>query len=207
MWKKLRGGGVDLEGCKSGSPALRFEATDADVHGAPSVTTKVLDLFGGGELEFKLKFCDGTPMGGEFNRTNGVLVQYSADGSKWYKLEAYLQMSVGESLRKDFVKITIPINKKHHLKTATSHTYFKFTQYAAGRGNWAIKDVVIRQAPLATTAEDNFATKKSGVWSYPIIKKGADAYKYKLSKSGIWFAGSANMEHTLGLQRAFTHPP
>ena len=40
MWKKLRGGGVDLEGCKSGSPALRFEATDADVHGAPSVTTK-----------------------------------------------------------------------------------------------------------------------------------------------------------------------
>ena len=145
-------------------------------------------------------------MGGEFNKTNGVLVQYSADGSKWYKLEAYLQMSVGESLRKDFVKITIPINKKHHLKAATSHTYFKFTQYAAGRGNWAIKDVVIRQAPLATTAEDNFATKKSGVWSYPIIKKGADAYKYKLSKSGIWFAGSANMEHTLGLQRAFTHP-
>ena len=87
-------------------------------------------------------------MGGEFNKTNGVLVQYSADGSKWYKLEAYLQMSVGESLRKDFVKITIPINKKHHLKAATSHTYFKFTQYAAGRGNWAIKDVVIRQAPL-----------------------------------------------------------
>ena len=40
MWKKLRGGGVDLEGCKSGSPALRFEATDADIHGAPSVKLK-----------------------------------------------------------------------------------------------------------------------------------------------------------------------
>jgi len=160
MWKKLRGGGVDLEGCKTGSPALRFESTDGDMHGAPSVTTKVQDIFGGGELEFKLKFCEGTPMGGEFNSTNGVLIQYSTDGQKWQKLEAYLQMSVGESLRKEFTKVTIPINKKHHLKAATSHTYFKFTQFSTGRGNWAIKDVVIRQAALSTTVEDNFATKK-----------------------------------------------
>ena len=208
LWNKLRGGGVDLDGCGTGVPALRFQATDADNIFPPSVETKSLDLFGGGELEFKLKFCDGTPMGGEFNNSNGVLVQYSTDGRKWLKLEAYEMSTSGEQLKKGFETIKISLNKKHHLRAVTQHTYFKFTQLKAMRGNWAIQGVVIRQYATATTAEDDFKVKKPGIWSYPPLKKEADGYKYALSPDGkgVAFSGSANMMHTMGLQRPFSHP-
>jgi hypothetical protein len=208
LWNKLRGGGVDLDGCGTGKPALRFQATDADNTYAPSVETKALDLFGGGELEFNLKFCDGTPMGGEFNNSNGVLVQYSTNGRKWVKMEAYEMASSGEQLKKGFQTIKITLNKKHHLRAVTQHTFFKFTQLKAMRGNWAIQNVVIRQFATAVTAEDDFKVKKPGIWSYPPVKKEADAYKYVLSPEGkgVAFSGSANMMHTIGLQRPFSHP-
>ncbi len=205
LWKTVRAGGVDTEGCGTGKPAMRFKALDTDNFSPPSITTKPIDLFGGGELEFSLKFCSGDTEGGEFAESNGVVVEYSLDGKKWEKFQVFLKSAVGESLSKGFQKTTLKMNKKHHLRAVSSHTSFKFTQVKAERGNWAITDVVIRQYPVATTAEDDFKTKKPGVWSYPPVKKGKDAYKYILSPRGVEFTGSANAQHTIGLQRAFTH--
>ena len=88
------------------------------------------------------------------------------------KLEAYFARCRLESRCERTLSRLLSHQQEGTTLNSNKSYLFPTTQYAAGRGNWAIKDVVIRQAPLEGNSRGQFRNEKSYVWSYPHHQEG-----------------------------------